>query len=149
MEFERISNTYNNELKKHGYYISDIEKYYNFIEDYNIIGVCWGQPTTISSSYFERLLLNGSSEIAHKGDNNSKSLSGFYSYLLDHGALWKQKDGKVLCTSFPYGTEKKIKDKYNEMMQTFEYPECLKIRFLEDRYRFRENGDCMVCIYCE
>lgn len=72
--------------------------------------VCWGQPTTISASYFFRLLQEGSSARAHgygfgfnrESDEGSNQLAPFYAHLLDHGALWKLRSGNVICNALPY-----------------------------------------------
>ena len=86
------------------------DKFYRFINDFNIVGVVWSQPTTISASYFLRLLRDGSSAKAcgyGKGHNENDEISiqmqEFYQPLLDHGALWKLRNGNVICTAMPYG----------------------------------------------
>ena len=45
-------------------YIVNEDKFYRVVDEFNIIGVAWSQPQTISASYFLRLLQNGSSEKA-------------------------------------------------------------------------------------
>ena len=45
-------------------YIINEDKFYRVVDEFNIIGVAWSQPQTISASYFLRLLQNGSSEKA-------------------------------------------------------------------------------------
>lgn len=117
-----------------------------FIHSYNVIGVRWSEPTTISASYFLRLLQNGASEKAAKNDNGSIEMSKFYQTLLDHGALWKTKDGNVICTAMPYGDKKTIVESFCQMVETFSYPETIRLQFLDTKYHFRSNGNHMILI---
>ena len=117
-----------------------------FIHNYNVIGVRWSEPTTISASYFLRLLQNGAAEKVGKNDNGSIEMSNFYQPLLDHGALWKTKDGGVICTAMPYGDKKSIVENFRKMVETFSYPETIRLQFLDDKYRFRSNGNHMILI---
>jgi len=155
MEFEYIHKIEDHVLDAHGYYINYVDRFYRFIDEFNIIRVCWGQPTTISASYFLRLLQEGSSARARgfgrgynrESDEGSNQMSPFYSNLLDHGALWKMKNGNVICTAMPYGEKERIIDKFYEMTDAFSYPEALRLQFLDEKYKFRKNGDCMILIY--
>ena len=117
-----------------------------FIHNYNVIGVRWSEPTTISASYFLRLLQNGAAEKVGKNDNGSIEMSNFYQPLLDHGALWKTKDGGVICTAMPYGDKKSIVENFRKMVEAFSYPETIRLQFLDDKYRFRSNGNHMIRI---
>lgn len=138
-------------------YIDFSDAFYRFIDEFNIVGVKWSQPTTISASYFLRLLCDGSSEKARgygKGNSNenderSSQMQDFYQPLLDHGSLWKLKNGSVICTAMPYGDETSIIDSFCEMVNRFHYPETMKLQFLDNKYRFRTNGSHMIVIYCD
>lgn len=132
------------------------DKFYRFINDFNIVGVVWSQPTTISASYFLRLLRDGSSAKARgygKGHNENDEISiqmqEFYQPLLDHGALWKLRNGNVICTAMPYGDRKSITDSFNRLVETFQYPTIIKLQFLNNEYCFRSNGNYMIVIYCD
>lgn len=35
------------------------------------------------------------------------------------------------------------------MVDTFHFPETIKLLYLDDKYRFRHNGDYMIVIYCD
>lgn len=154
MKFENIPKR--NAHKKFGY-IKDLEAFNSFVEKYEIVGVKWSQPQSISASYFLRLLQNGSSEkprgygihSVNENDESSNELREFYSILLDHGALWKTKNGNVICTAMPYGDEKSISEGFQKMITRFQYPDTIKMVFLNDKYRFRPNGDYMLLIYCD
>lgn len=142
--------------KKFGH-IKSLDKFYKFIEEFDIVEVKWNQPTNISASYFLRLLQEGSSEKARgygKGynlerDESSNQLAEFYTPLLDHGVLWRQKNGNVICTAMPYGDEESITESFYKMVEKFGYPDTVKMKFLDDIYRFRTNGACMIVIYCD
>ena len=111
MDFEYLHKIARHAIEVHGYYIDDVDKFYRFIDEFNAVGVRWGQPTTISASYFLRVLQEGSSARARgyrrgfnqESDEGSNQMSPFYDHLLDHGALWQLKNGSVICTAMPYG----------------------------------------------
>ena len=154
MEFERISLK---RTKEFSGYIQSEDNFYRFIEEFGVNGVHWSQPTTLSASYFLRLLLNGSSARArgygHKNamedDEHSQQMQPFYSKLLDHGAMWRLSNGKVICTAMPYGTEEGIRNAFYRMVEEFNYPESIKLGFLEDVFQYRLNGDYMIVIYAD
>ena len=50
MEFEYLHKLEKNAIEAHGYYISHIDRFYNFIDEFNAVGVHWGQPTNISAA---------------------------------------------------------------------------------------------------
>ena len=59
-------------------YIDFPDKFYRFIDEFNIVGVRWLQPTTISSSNFLRVLQEGSSAKARGyGRGNNKKACTF------------------------------------------------------------------------
>lgn len=155
MDFKYLPKIETHAIEQHGNYINHVDRFYRFVDEFNAVGVCWGQPTNISASYFLRLLQEGSSAKArgysrsfnNHSDTASKELMQFYPYLLDHGALWKLSNGEVICTAFPYGTRDMITDKFSDMVRTFSYPEKLKLQFLSEEYRFRDNGDYFILIY--
>lgn len=155
MNFERIPRFY--AKRSFDCYIDDQDKFYRFVDEFNIVGVQWSQPQTISASYFLRLLEKGSAERAtgyRKGYNNdsddySLEMNGFYLPLLDHGALWKMKNGNVICTAMPYGDENSINDTFSQMLKQFEFPDTIHLQFLDNKYHFRQNGEYMILIYCE
>ena len=138
-------------------YIDDQDKFYRFVDEFNVVGVQWSQPQTISASYFLRLLEHGSAERAtghRKGHNKdsddcSLEMNKFYLPLLDHGALWKMKNGTVLCTAMPYGDKDSINQAFSQMLKQFEFPGTIHLQYLDNKYHFRENGEYMILIYCE
>lgn len=105
-------------------YIDSEENFQQFCNDFYVIGVNWSQPTSISASYFLRVLKKGSSERArgygrhfHDDDDDdepSTKMTEYYTELLDHGALWRLEDGSVICTAMPYGTKKSIINSFEE-----------------------------------
>ena len=150
MDFDTLQKIERNDIKKHSYYINDVDRFFRFMDDFNAVGVHWNQPTTISASYFIRLLREGSSARARRfgpGFNQElDEMSPLDNNLLDHAALWKLKDGNVICTAFPYGTHDEIVDKFMAMKKKYSYPDSLKLQFLDEKYRFRNNGDWMILI---
>lgn len=137
-------------------YIVNEDKFYRFVDEFNIIGVVWSQPQTISASYFLRLLQNESSEKARgygrrslENDEYSNQLQPYYMPLFEHGALWKKRDGSVICTAMPYGDKESVTVSFNKMVKEFGFPETIKMEFLDNRYRYRPNGDIMIIIHCE
>lgn len=123
-------------------YIVNEDKFYRFVDEFNIIGVVWSQPQTISASYFLRLLQNGSSEKARgygrrslENDEYSNQLQPYYMPLFEHGALWKKRDGSVICTAMPYGDKESVTVSFNKMVKEFGFPETIKMEFLDNRYR--------------
>lgn len=153
MKFEKIPKK--NAMEKFGY-ITNEEKFYRFVDEFNIVGVRMSQPETISASYFLRLLQNGTSEKArgygrgnsNENDEHSNQLEEYYLPLLDHGALWKRLDGSVICTAMPYGDQESICSKFYQMIEEFDYPSTIRMEFLDDAYRYRTNGNTMIIIYC-
>lgn len=150
MKFDRINV---NRLDDIGYVI-DKEKFLKFVNDFRIIGVHWSQPTNISASYFLRLLQDGSKARARgfgkqsyiENDESSNQLSEFYDKLFDHGALWKLENGRVICTAMPYSEEKIVLDEFERLKHKYEYPDNVILNFLDEKYKFRKNGDIMVVI---
>ena len=155
MNFESIPKVY--AKRSFDRYIDDQDKFYRFVDEFNIVGVQWSQPQTISACYFLRLLEKGSAERAtgpRKGyikdsDDYSLEMNKFYLPLLDHGALWKMKNGNVICTAMPYGDEESITDTFSQMLRQFGFPDTIRLQYLDNKYHFRENGEYMILIYCE
>ena len=151
MDFEYIPKT---KAKERLSYIDYEEKFYSFVEEFNLTGVHWSQPTSLSASYFLRLLQEGASARVRgysrgyneKRDDLSDEMRVFYTPLLDHGALWRLRDGGVICTAMPYGDSNSIIDSFYQMVDSFGYPNTVKMDFLSDRYRYRPNGDHMIMI---
>lgn len=152
MKFEHVPNDHASVYKSFQL-VDSAEALFCFKEKYDVVGVRWSEPTTISASYFLRLLQDGASEKAHvKGSENDEAslqMNEFYTTLLDHGALWKCRDGSVICTAMPYGDKESITEAFNRMVKIFSYPATLKLEFLSNRYRFRVNGDHMILIFCD
>lgn len=152
MHFEKIPQKRAGEFSG---YIEFEDVFYHFINEFEIDGVYWSQPTSLSASYFLRLLLGGAVARARgygqgnsrKDDMNSQQMQPFYNTLLDHGAMWRLADGSVICTALPYGTKESIIDSFNRMVNEFKFPEVIKLGFLEDRFKYRSNGDYMIVIY--
>lgn len=154
MKFEYIPKTHARQAFE---YVDAEDEFYSFVEEFNIVGVHWSEPTMISATYFRRLLEEGSSARARgyrkgynaESDEHSTDMHDFYTSLLDHGAMWKLRNGSVICTAMPYGNEKSICDSFRALIDKFDYPMSIRFRFLEDRYRYRPNGDHMIVIYCD
>ena len=81
-------------------------------------------------------------------DECSMELQPFYIPLLDHGALWKLKNNSVICTAMPYGDLESIKSTFDLFIEKFEYPKTIKMEVLDESFHFRNNGDYMICIFC-
>lgn len=149
MKFDKINVS---RLDDIGYRI-DKEKFLKFVNDFKIIGVHWSQPTNISASYFLRLLQDGSKARARgfgkqstENDESSKQLREFYDKLFDHGALWKLENGRVICTAMPYSDEEIVLDEFERLKNKYGYPDNVILNFLDEKYKFRKNGDIMVVI---
>ena len=155
MKFEYVTSTHA-PIYKSFKLIDSPDAFNRFRERFDVIGVRWSEPTTISSSYFLKLLQDGSSAKAHnarKGyhsetDDSSMEMNEFYTTLLDHGTLWKLRNGNVICTAMPYGDKKTIIASFNQMVNTFSFPPTIQLKFLTDKYRFRANGNHMIVIFC-
>ena len=101
-----------------------------------------------------RLLQDGSKARARgfgkqsyiENDESSNQLSEFYDKLFDHGALWKLENGRVICTAMPYSDEKIVLDEFERLKNKYEYPDNVILNFLDEKYKFRKNGDIMVII---
>lgn len=154
MQFEKIPKSC---VRQEFDYITSEPNFWNLVHDFDLVGVVWSQPTNISDSYFLRLLQDGSSARARgygkmsygENDECSTRLQPYYLSLLDHGALWRRNDGSVICTASPYGTKDGIAENFQKMKMEFRFPDSVKLRFLDDGYRFRSNGDFMILIYDE
>lgn len=154
VKFEYVSKS--NAYKSFGY-VEFEDAFESFTKEFGVVGVKWSEPTTISANYFLRLLRDGSSARAHgygkgssaENDEASVEMCEFYSPLLDHGVLWKLKTGQVICTAMPYGDKKSIANHFAQMVNKFSYPSSIRMQFLDDIFRFRSNGDCMIVIYSD
>ena len=75
MKFEYIPKTH----ARHAFgYVDAEDEFYSFVEEFNIIGVHWSEPTMISATYFRRLLEEGSSARARgysRGNDESTQLT--------------------------------------------------------------------------
>jgi hypothetical protein len=50
----------------------------------------------------------------------------------------------------PYRTTDSILQNFEKLKNTFDYPNELKLKFMEDeKYHYRDNGDNMIMIYYE
>lgn len=130
-------------------YATSKEKLYRFINDFSIVGIGCDMPMNLSASYFLRLLQKGSSAKARyaiKDDEHSRELYHYNSDLFDHGVFWKKKDGSVICTAMPYGYKEIMLECFAKMVKEFNYPDTIKMEFLDDAYRYRSNGDAMLVI---
>lgn len=156
MRFEKLPDHRPSDTPRPFGHIQSWDKYYNFKDDFHLTGVAWNQPANISADYFLRLLSDGAFVREREYVNNFNTrddsafeLYDFYTMLLDHGALWKQENGNVIFTAMPYAFDWMARDTFHEFVKRFGYPETLKMEFLDDRYRFRPNGDLMLMIYCD
>lgn len=135
--------------------VTNIENFRRFLDDFNLVGVKWCGPSSLSGSYLLRLLEKGSSQRARgrgpksygPNDNNAHQLGAFREHLFDHGAMWKTKDGKFFFTGMPYGAKEEIMRSFEQLKENFQYPETIQLKFLDDKYRYRTNGDYMVMVY--
>lgn len=151
----KFSNIPKEKAKEKIEHIAHEENFYRFIHEFDIVGVNMSQPQSISASYFLRLLKNGAGERARgygkscvvENDECSNQLNKYYMHLLDHGALWKRRDGSIICTAMPYGEQELICSKFYQMVEEFDFPSTIKMGILEDKYRYRTNGDVMIVIY--
>ena len=131
------------------------EQFNAFIDEFDIVAVHHGVPSYMSVSYLLRLLLDGSRARARwktwkaGSDNNSHDLTEFHYPLFDHGALWKTSRGDVICTGMPYTTDKPVEDWFAAMAEQYEFPDTIKLRLMEDRYKYRPNGHFMIMVYNE
>ena len=82
-------------IEDHTTYNIESDSFYRFIDEFNIDSVKWSEPLNISASYFLRLLQSGSTQRSRKGDEWNGELNDFRDTLLDHCALWRQKNGSV------------------------------------------------------
>lgn len=149
MKFEHISIESCKSLSKFNL-VEFQDSFIRFVERFEITGVRWSEPTTISADYFLRLLQDGTYARERRyegGDEND--INEFYCSLLDHGVLWKRKDGSIICTAMPYGDRELISNRFNQMLRSLSYPDTVQLQFLADEYRFRSNGDHMILIYCD
>lgn len=153
MKFKYIPKTHARQAFE---YVDAEDEFYSFVEEFNIVGVHWSEPTMISASYFRRLLEKGSSVRARgyrkgyntESDEHSTDMYDFYTSLLDHGAIWKLRNGSVICTAMPYGNEKSICDSFRALIDKFDYPMSIRFRFLEDKYRYRPNKEADAADFC-
>ncbi len=153
MKFEYIPKTH---ARQAFGYVDAEDEFYSFVEEFNIVGVHWSEPTMISATYFRRLLEEGSSARARgysrgndESDEHSTDMYDFYTPLFDHCAMWQLRNGNVICTAMPYGNEESISESFQKLVDRFHYPSSIRFKFLENKYRYRPNGDYMIVIYCD
>lgn len=131
-------------------YIKSQENLRHFVDDFHLKYVSWGGPSAISASDYLSLLRDGSSLFKERNgfrffdeDFFSPDMNRFTFALFDHAAFWEQENGNLICTSMPYGDKEVLSHFYRYMKNCFGYPEEMKMFFLDDRYRYRPNGDHM------
>lgn len=131
-------------------YIKYPENLRRFVDDFHLKYVSWGGPSNMSASDYLSILRDGASVIKEKNgfrcfdeDFFSPDMNRFTPALFDHAAFWEQENGNVISTSMPYGDKDVLRRFYNYMKNCFGYPVEMKMLFLDDRYRFRPNGDYM------
>ena len=155
MDFDYIPKVYR-PSNNFFWFVNNPDKFYNFIDEFNIVGVHWAQPQTLTASYFLRLLQEGSSAKARTqgsninfrlNDEHSNEMNEYYTPLFDHGAMWKTRSGNVLCTAMPYGKNQTIEVAFYKFIKQFGFPKTIKLEFLNDKYKYRPNGNCMIIIY--
>ncbi len=149
MNFEKI----NNPATYHDSFVKYQDRFISFTKDFDIVGVGWEYADNKSASYMLRLLLEGNKARPRglgkkvKNDEMSSDLRKYYMHLLDHGAFWKMSNGRVFFTGMPYADEKLTTDTFLEMVRKYQYPENIKLRFLDEKYKYRPNGTLMAMIY--
>lgn len=151
MKFEKIPSQ--NELNWG--HVRDWEKMRTFQHDFKIVGVNWtGEHPDISGKYFCDLLMKGASVREPYNRNyaiDCKRFLGTLSdhVLIDHSAFWNREDNSVMFTTMPYYPLDLAMEKFNEWSQRCSFPDSIKMRQLDDKYRFRPNGLIMLEIYYE
>lgn len=133
----------------------DTERFKCFRDEFHIVGYYWGYVR--NSQYFVKLLQDGVSArppyrnkqtymqyIRHLHDFNE-----YTAHVLDHVMMWSLEDGRVICTSMPYSSHELTMAEFAEMAAKYSFPESIKLRFLDDKYKYRINGDFMLMIFDE
>ena len=148
MRFEKI----NDPATYHYSFVKYQDRFISFAKDFDIVGVGWEYADNKSAPYMLRLLLEGSKARPRglgtcRSDEVSSDLRNYYLHLLDHGAFWKMSNGRVFFTGMPYADEKLTRDTFLEMVRKYKYPENIKLRFLDEKYKYRPNGTLMAMIY--
>lgn len=130
----------------------DGNKFKKLVNDYDVSMWEPGDFTHFSWSgglYLRRLLTEGSR--AHerwKTEGEQYRLNWKYSsFLFDHGATWKRKDGAIFLTGMPYLNEELSIKAFNELKEEFSFPETVKLAIMDDCYKYRINGDMMIAVY--
>ena len=67
----------------------------------------------------------------------------------DHSAFWKLEDGTIIYTTMPYYHGYNISEECKMIAEACKFPATIKISFLDDKYRYRTNGDYFIVIYDE
>lgn len=134
------------------------ESFIKFRDDFKVVSYTWGGGVPpVSASYFVKLLQQG---VSARPPYGSARTYDIYYYdrrefrhfenshsLFDHTMLWGLKNKQVICTSMPYGTKDMTAEVFTKMAEEFSFPASIKLRFLDDKYHYRRNGDFMLMIY--
>lgn len=138
----------------------DTEKFTNFRDEFGVVGYYWiGGFPDVSASYFVKLLQKGKSARPPYGsartyeiycwERTKFSRCDENSYLFNHTMLWSLKTGQVICTSMPYGERDLAQATFANMAKENAFPASIKLKFLDEKYRYRPNGNFMLMIYSE
>ena len=154
MRFEKISEIFIAERVRLSQW--NEKKFRSFCADFNTIGFYFGLPTG-NTSYFIKLLQRGTSARPYTSRRTYDSyichdheLNEYYEHIFDHCALWKLKNGQIICTAMPYAASMEvIKGEFAEMTEKYAFPLSIKLKFLDDKYKYRLNGDFMLMIHNE
>lgn len=122
-----------------------------FVDDFDIVAMNWNVYSGTERPYFIRILENGSKARPRMKERwyDGNTISEFHYELLDHGAWWKTRDGKVFCTGMPYNTAESATKLFEEIAKRYKFPDTIKFRVLDNKYKYRPNGYIMTMIYKE
>ena len=148
MKFEKI----NDPATYYDSFIKYQDRFISFAKDFDIVGICWDYADNKSAPYILRLLLEGTKARprglgTHRSDEMSTDLREYHLHLLDHVAFWKMRNGRVFFTGMPYADEELTRNTFLKMVAEHHYPENIKIRFLDEKYKYLPNGTLMAMIY--
>lgn len=135
-------------ISKWDFYEWDTKKLKDFCADFHVIGyldnLCVGNLT-----YFLRLLQEGVSAKKPKGYLDDIDERDPWRRVFDHSSLWKLENGQVICTSMPYSTHEITTDDFARMAEEYSFPASIRLKFLDEKYKYRPNGSFMLMIYDE
>ena len=130
-------------------------KFDAFVKDFGLKNAMFVSPgfITESSTYFTRFLSTvGRKAIRRREEDIHRywveDCMDDYWRIFDHSTAFKTNHGVNIIVSMPYGTEDMIIKEFKDMQLKHPNTRPIDMYFIDNKYKYRKNGDFMVMYVC-